>query len=78
MTVLVGFEFPLGRYHASPWGTHPNEGEVEWPPSPWRLVRALYASWHEKSPHLSEDLVLGLLRKLATPPAYHLPEVGLS
>lgn len=78
MSLLVGFEFPLGRYHASPWGTHPNEGEVEWPPSPWRLVRALYATWHEKAHDLSGEAVLGVLRKLAVAPTYHLPEAGLS
>lgn len=33
--------FPGGRYHATPWGHHVNEGLVEWPPSPWRLLRAL-------------------------------------
>jgi CRISPR-associated protein Csb2 len=33
--------FPGGRYHATPWGHHVNEGQVEWPPSPWRLLRAL-------------------------------------
>jgi CRISPR-associated protein Csb2 len=35
--------FPGGRYHATPWGTHVNEGQIEWPPSPWRLARALLA-----------------------------------
>src|SRR5690606_34470106 len=37
-TVLV--EFPGGRYHAPPWGHHVNEGQIEWPPCPWRLLRA--------------------------------------
>lgn len=36
--------FPGGRYHATPWGHHVNEGLIEWPPSPWRLLRALLAS----------------------------------
>lgn len=38
------FRFPGGRYHATPWGHHVNEGLVEWPPSPWRLLRALLAT----------------------------------
>lgn len=33
--------FPARRYHATPWGHHVNEGLIEWPPSPWRLLRAL-------------------------------------
>lgn len=39
----VRFEFPWGRFHANPSGSHPNDGEVEWPPSPWRLLRSLTA-----------------------------------
>jgi len=38
------FRFPAGRYHATPWGHHVNEGLVEWPPSPWRIIRTLLAS----------------------------------
>ena len=41
-TLLLGF--PARRYHATPWGHHVNEGLVEWPPSPWRLLRALLAT----------------------------------
>jgi CRISPR-associated protein Csb2 len=42
--IHVEFRFPGGRYHATPWGHHVNEGLVEWPPSPWRLVRAFLAT----------------------------------
>ena len=41
--VGLAVEFDLGRYHATAWGAHVNEATVEWPPSPWRLLRALYA-----------------------------------
>lgn len=37
------FRFPAGRYHATTSGSHVNEGIIEWPPSPWRLLRALIA-----------------------------------
>jgi CRISPR-associated protein Csb2 len=40
MTSLV-IGFPGRRYHATPWGHHVNEGQVEWPPAPWRILRAL-------------------------------------
>ena len=36
------------RYHATPWDAHVNEGRVEWPPSPWRLLRALVAVGYNK------------------------------
>lgn len=38
-TVLL--RWPGRRCHATPWGHHVNEGLIEWPPSPWRLLRAL-------------------------------------
>ncbi len=38
--------FPWGRYYAHPWGLNPARlREAEWPPSPWRLLRALAAGW---------------------------------
>ncbi len=41
MSVSLAFRFLAGRYHATPYGHHVNEGLIEWPPSPWRLLRAL-------------------------------------
>lgn len=46
--IHVEFRFPGSRYHATPWGHHVNEGLVEWPPSPWRLVRAFIATAYTK------------------------------
>ena len=72
--------FPAGRYHATPWGHHVNEGQVEWPPSPWRLVRALIASgyatqgWREL-PMAARRLVESLA---ATLPHYQLPRATLA
>ena len=70
--------FPAGRYHATPWGHHVNEGLIEWPPSPWRLLRALVACgfasqrWAEIPPVARQ-----LIEKLAsTLPCYRLPEAS--
>lgn len=49
MPFAVELTFPAGRYHATPWGAHVNEGLIEWPPSPWRVLRALVACWHRKA-----------------------------
>lgn len=76
MSVRLAIWFPLGRYHATAWGTHPNEGTAEWPPSPWRLLRALYATWRERAGELDGDVVRRLLAQLASPPVYWLPPVG--
>ncbi|MBV8540863.1 MAG: type I-U CRISPR-associated protein Cas5/Cas6 [Pseudonocardiales bacterium] len=76
-TTLV-LRFPWGRYHATPWGRHVNEGAVELPPSPWRLLRALYAVWRTRAPELDGDTVHALLARLAEPPTFHIPRHGVS
>jgi CRISPR-associated protein Csb2 len=78
MTVSVALTFPAGRFHATPWGHHVNEGLPEWPPSPWRFLRALVAIWKRKLPHLTCATVEGVLSELArTCPAFHLPPATL-
>ena len=77
MSVSLAFRFPAGRYHATPSGHHVNEGLIEWPPSPWRLLRALISvgytsgTWDAAGPpetarRLLEDLSADL-------PHYSLP-----
>jgi len=69
--------FPGRRYHATPWGHHVNEGLVEWPPSPWRLLRALLATGYAKQHWPAEGpppLARSLIEKLAsTAPRYCVP-----
>ncbi len=72
--------FPGGRYHATPWGHHVNEGLVEWPPSPWRLLRAFVAcgytklGWQEV-PNAGRKLIETLARGL---PVYRLPQASVA
>ncbi|WP_436787935.1 type I-G CRISPR-associated protein Csb2 [Yinghuangia sp. YIM S10712] len=70
--ITIAFEFPWRRYHATPWGRHVNEGAVELPPAPWRILRALYAAWKERRPDLAEAHVHAVLTKLAAPPLRYL------
>jgi CRISPR-associated protein Csb2 len=73
----IVFRFPAGRYHATPWGNHVNEGLIEWPPSPWRIVRALLATgfsklgWSEPPPAARElaDALAATLPEYRLPPA---------
>jgi CRISPR-associated protein Csb2 len=45
--------FPLGRFHATPWRAFAfDDPHGEWPPSPWRLLRAILA----RSFQLSREL----------------------
>jgi CRISPR-associated protein Csb2 len=72
--------FPGHRYHATPWGHHVNEGLIEWPPSPWRVLRALlatgYAKLHWPASGPPEN-ARSLIEKLAAAlPRYGLPRAG--
>ena len=74
--LAIAFQFPAGRYHATPWGRHVNEADLEWPPSPWRIQRALIACWHHKAdPQCFPQAKLAALMDALSeaPPAYHLP-----
>lgn len=70
--IVIRVEFLAGSFHATPWDKAVNEGEVEWPPSPWRLLRALLAGWHLLGEVDTTELS-GLLDKLALPPRFLLP-----
>lgn len=43
--IILEIRFRAGRYHATKWGSNANEGEIDWPPSPWRLLRAIISAW---------------------------------
>lgn len=76
--ICLAVRFELGRYHANPWGSHVNDAATEWPPSPWRLIRALYAV---SRTHVGlSDQIPSIDRALAAlvasaPPTYQLPAV---
>jgi CRISPR-associated protein Csb2 len=73
MATTVAFRFPLGRYHATPWNRSVNEGAAEWPPSPWRVLRALVATWYTRWPDLPAPELDALLEALGDPPSYRTP-----
>lgn len=64
-----------GRFHATPWDHQVNEGAVEWPPSPWRLLRALIATRHLKArDEVDEARLASIVRKMSSSlPQYLLP-----
>ena len=76
--VALQIAFPARRYHATPWGCHVNEGLIEWPPSPWRLLRSFLATGYAKLGWPNEGapaLARALIEKLAaTLPRYRLPQ----
>ncbi len=80
--LALAFSFPAGRYHATPWDHHVNEGAVIWPPEPWRVVRALVATWHHKVKHTGrhdEETLSRLIEALSQGlPEYSLPAASHS
>jgi len=78
--IVLELCFPAGRFHATPWGRHVNEGAVEWPPSPWRLLRSLIATWHLKArTEVPEDTLRALITNLAAQsPHFFLPKACTS
>ena len=76
--IALRIRFIAGRYHATPWGRHVNEGAVEWPPSPWRILRALIAVWHRKfSGDIPEASARRVLERLTETPVFQLPKAAL-
>jgi len=71
--IAIKMTFPAGRWHATPWGRQVNEGAVEWPPAPWRFLRALLAVWHQRCHDVPEDQMRRLITALAPPPSFYLP-----
>jgi len=76
MALYLEQKFPLGRFHATRW----NQGAFgdrygEWPPSPWRLLRALacrWFQWSRETGNVDKDQRDELLRALAVyPPEFY-------
>jgi len=73
VSTTLAFTFPLGRYHGNPWNRAVNEGATEWPPSPWRILRALVSTWYSRWPDLPAATLDGVLEALSAPPSYLTP-----
>ena len=72
--LVIKFKFTANKYHATQWGRHVNEGVLEWPPSPWRILRGLVATWCRTMPDLEPDRVIPILESLGTEhPQFSLP-----
>lgn len=79
MKLALRQEFPLGRFHATPWRVNPFDDPYgEWPPSPWRLVRAVTARWYQLAREAEQEQDPAELERLLTALctstyAFHLP-----
>ena len=70
---MIGIQviFRSGRFHGNGWHHAHNEGVPEWPPSPWRILRALVSAAY--SLDIAPALLAPLLEKLRVLPRYRLP-----
>ncbi len=76
--LAIEMRFPAGKYHATPWNRQVNEGAVEWPPSPWRILRALISTWYHKlQAEIEENTIRRIIEKLSAYPQYSLPQASL-
>lgn len=76
--VVIEVQLLSGRYHAHVWGESQFAmAGPEWPPSPWRLLRALAAAWFAGQSRVSSeadrDALLETLGQ-ADPPELWLPK----
>lgn len=80
MLLVLRQSFPLGRFHATPWRINPFDDPYgEWPPSPWRLTRAVVARWYQWRRETvgiwPEDEIQNLIRALcASDYRFYLPQ----
>lgn len=92
MPLCISIRFLTGRAHLHHWHAHHSDGKVDWPPSPWRLLRALVAAAGTGMTSLPEPLdetigdmpddslpvsrLAASLAALAAPPRIWLPRTG--
>lgn len=74
MSVGIAIQFLAGKLHATPWDHQVNEGVVEFPPSPWRVLRALVSAYYRLPDPPPRPAAAQLLTTLAgSLPHYVLP-----
>jgi CRISPR-associated protein Csb2 len=66
MRIVLRQTFPLGRFHATTWRANPFDDPYgEWPPSPWRLARAIVARWYQWSREMGDGDTQSMERLIA-------------
>ena len=64
--ITLEFRFQTGRYHATEWGTSPNEGKIDWPPAPWRILRAIIHAWKTYHDDIGHDTMWPVLKSMCS------------
>ena len=75
----LSFRFIAGKYHATRWGHNVNEGTVEWPPSPWRIMRSLISAWKSGASDIQDSDAWALIHDMAVHDVvFRLPPASVS
>lgn len=75
--ICLVVRFLTGRFDATPWDRHVNEGVPEWPISPWRILRALTAAYYTRCAGLDRAVAEATVRKLTVAPLFTLPAASM-
>ncbi len=62
--LTLEFEFLAGQYHATSWGRNVNEGLIDWPPSPWRILRAIISAWKIYANEIEDSKVEPIIKQM--------------
>jgi CRISPR-associated protein Csb2 len=74
--MIIAIHLLLNQYQANAWHHAHCEGLIDWPPAPWRILRAIVAgSYNVHLPKKHQATLKGLLHKMAqVEPEYYLPK----
>jgi len=74
--MIIAIHLLLNQYQANAWHHAHCEGLIDWPPAPWRILRAIVAgSYNVDLPKKHQVTLKGLLHKMAqVQPEYYLPQ----
>lgn len=74
--MIIAIHLLLNQYQANDWHHAHCEGLIDWPPAPWRILRAIVAgSYNVHLPKKHQATLKGLLHKMAqVEPEYYLPQ----
>lgn len=73
--LTLKINFIAGRYHATSWGSNVNEGNSEYPPSPWRILRAMLFRLYKAG---NVEQGWSVIRQLSSYPDFTIPQVSKS
>ncbi len=76
--LILCIRFVTGRFHSQPWDENVNGGGLEWPPSPWHILRAIVAAGLSAREPRWDHLNTVVRQAAQQPPIYRTPPVTVA